>query len=485
MKMDHTKVPLYTALAEYAHTPLVHFDVPGHKKRFSPLEGNPFWETMVRYDANSTKDLDTLSNPAGPILQAEQLLADAYGADHAFMLVNGSTFGVQTMIMATLHSQEKILLPRNIHKSVINGIILSGASPVFIEPSINTEYGISNGLTCKEVENALDEHPDIRAVLLIHPTYFGMVSDIERIIRLCHDRKALVLVDEAHGAHFPFHEAFPVPSARAGADLVTSSLHKTGGSLTQSSVLLANEGRIDMARVRTTINLMQTTSASYLLMASLDLARRRLVTQGQSIFESILESIDMLKTEINQTPGLSVITESYVNGTSVYGIDRTKLVIRVNDLGLTGFQVYDLLAKEYGIQVELAETYVILAVAGIGDTRETISCLGEALKDIGKRFHGTKPPFRFHIQDISKKPVTVVSPRNAFYSPKKTMDIRNSVGEISGESIMIYPPGIPLIIPGERISREVLEHYLFYRQQQCLIMNTSGTDEILVLGEER
>ncbi|MFO7637241.1 MAG: aminotransferase class V-fold PLP-dependent enzyme [Clostridia bacterium] len=482
--MKKSRTPLYTALKEYTEKPVVHFDVPGHKKVFSLIEGDAFWDAVVRYDANSTKDLDNLSSPYGVIMEAEDLIASAYKADKAYMLVNGSTFGVQAMIMSVLNPLDKILLPRNIHKSVINGIILSGALPVFIEPFIDHEYGISNGLTYDSVKKALKENPDIKALLMIHPTYFGIVSDLASIIKLCHRNKVLVLVDEAHGAHFPFHDRFPFNASALGADLVTASVHKTCGSLTQSSILLANDKNVDLSRVRTTINLMQTTSASYLLMASLDLARQKLVSEGESRFGEILNALDEARMVLNSTSGLSVITKDYLNGSSVYDIDETKLVVRVNGLGLTGFEVYDILLEKYLIQVELAETYVVLAVVGIGDTRDSIFKLVEALQDISRKYFGKKPPLSFSIGDFFKKPSTVVSPRDAFYSPKKMMDIEHSIGEISGESIMIYPPGIPLIIPGERISREVVDHYRFYKDQSCIIMNTSGTDDILVLGEE-
>jgi arginine/lysine/ornithine decarboxylase len=234
--------------------------------------GEYFGEKILGLDANSTKALDNLSNPDGVIKEAEALLADSYWADHAFMLVNGSTFGVQAMIMSVCSPKDKILMPRNVHKSAVNAVILSGAIPVFIDPEINTEYGIANGVSYDQVKKAVQDNPDAKAIFLINPTYFGVVSDLRAIIRLCRRRGLLVLVDEAHGAHFPFHNDFPENATALGADMATVSLHKTGGSFTQSSALLMNERNLDVSTVRTVINLMQTTSASYLLMASIDLA---------------------------------------------------------------------------------------------------------------------------------------------------------------------------------------------------------------------
>jgi arginine/lysine/ornithine decarboxylase len=346
---------------------------------------------------------------------------------------------------------------------------MSGAIPVFIQPEVDMEFGIANSLSFQNIKDALKEHPDAKAVFIINPTYFGATPDLKSIIRYCHRHKVAVLVDEAHGSHLPFHHDLPDSAMNSGADMSTVSLHKTGGSLTQSSALLLNEGLIKKYQVNTIINIMQTTSASYLLMSSLDLARRNLALNGQQIFTKLLISIDHAKKEIAKIPGLSVLTREYINGAGIYDYDETKLVIRVNDLGLTGFEVYDILLNEYLVQTELAETYVVLAVVSIGDDDSTISKLVEALRDISRRFYGKKEKFTVRMSDFFEKPRTVIAPRDAFYSPKKIMPIDQSEGEICGESIMIYPPGIPLIIPGEKITAKVIEHYKFYLNQHCVV----------------
>lgn len=484
MKNKHLRAPLYEALEQYTHEDLVHFDVPGHKKRMHTGLGEYFGEKILGLDANSTKALDNLSNPDGVIKEAEALLADSYWADHAFMLVNGSTFGVQAMIMSVCSPKDKILMPRNVHKSAVNAVILSGAIPVFIDPEINTEYGIANGVSYDQVKKAVQDNPDAKAIFLINPTYFGVVSDLRAIIRLCRRRGLLVLVDEAHGAHFPFHNDFPENATALGADMATVSLHKTGGSFTQSSALLMNERNLDVSTVRTVINLMQTTSASYLLMASIDLARRNLEINGSKIYDALLPVIEQSKQVLNKTPGLSVLTRDDINGQGFYDYDETKIVIKVNELGLTGFEVYDILKEEYGIQVELAESYVVLAIAGIGDDAGTIARLVEALQDIAGKHFGKKPCFELEQMDAFEKPMAVVSPRDAFYSPKRLININESVGEICAESIMIYPPGIPLAVPGEKITQGIIDHFNFYRQQHCVIMhNSDDPDMIQVLGE--
>lgn len=485
LKNKHARAPLYEALERYSKTDIVHFDVPGHKKRLGAGLGEYFGERIIRLDANSTKELDMLSNPGGVIWEAEELLADAYCADYAFMLVNGSTFGIQTMIMSACGPKDKILMPRNVHKSAVNAVILSGAVPVFIEPEINTEYGIANGISYEQVKKAIKDNPDTKALLLINPTYFGVVSDIRLIIKLCHRHQIIVLVDEAHGAHFPFHPEFPDNASALGADMATVSLHKTGGSLTQSSVLLLNEKLIDYSQVRTTINLMQTTSASYLLMASLDLARRNLCLYGKSRYDSIFAAVENAKKQLMATPGLEILTRDDINGQGFYDYDETKIVVKVNELGLTGFQVYDMLKTEYNIQLELAESYIILAVVGIGDDESTLQYLVKALQDIASRYVGTREPFRLKQAEQFEKPMTVVSPREAFFSPKRVVSLDDAVGEICAESIMIYPPGIPLAIPGEKLTQGIIDHYRFYREQNCVVMtNADDPDQIHVLGED-
>ncbi|MDP2892247.1 MAG: aminotransferase class I/II-fold pyridoxal phosphate-dependent enzyme [Bacillota bacterium] len=467
--MDET--PLYTALKEYAAEDIAHFDVPGHKKRL-PLDGSdPFWSEIVKYDANSTKELDMLSNPGGIIAKAEKLMAQAYGADEAYMLVNGSTFGVQAMILAACGPKEKIILPRNIHKSAINGVILSGSIPIFIEPEIDYDYGIANGLTVESVKKVLAEHNDAKALFIVHPTYYGAVSDMSSIIKLCHAHKVAVLVDEAHGAHFPFYPDFPKGAMALGADMSAVSLHKTGGSLTQSSVLLFNRGLYQSHQVRTAINLMQTTSASYLLLASLDLARKNLAVQGRQRFTALMKYIEEAKREINSIPGMSVLDRSCINGAGIYDYDETKFVIKVNALGLSGFEAYDMLKNEYNVQAELAETYVVLAIAAVGDDKKTLDRLVDALRGISKRFWGKKPAFIVPVADFFEKPKAVIPPREAYFSPAKVLPLSEAVGEISSESIMIYPPGIPLIVPGERITEKVVAHYEFYKTQHCVLMS--------------
>ena len=471
--MNHTKTPLFSTVLEYAKADITCFDVPGHKRGNYSGELKEIWGDMtLKMDINASKIVDNLSHPTGVILEAEELIADAFDADNAYMLVNGSTSGIQYMLMSALKEGDKVLLPRNVHKSAINALILSGTKPIFIEPEIDNEYGIVNGITLKAVKHALDLNNDIKALFVINPTYFGSVSNLKEMIDLAHSMNIAVLVDQAHGTHFSFHPALPVNATKLGADLVTVSMHKTGGSLTQSSLLLHNEGLISKNKVRSTINLLQTTSASYLLMCSIDVARKKLVLEGKARLSELLKLTLAAKEEINKIPGLKcIIGKDYINGQGVYHYDDLKIVVKVNDLGVSGFYIYDLLAREYAIQVELAEPRVILAIVSFGDNAETISKLVLALKDISQRFYHTLPPENRDLSSSLKNPKMLMTPRDAYYHPKKLMHIEETSGLICGESLMIYPPGIPIVIPGEMITDDMIKHYLYLKSEGTVILN--------------
>ncbi len=480
--MKHNVTPLYSALDQYAKAGTYHFDVPGHKKRIAL--GGVFDRRMMRFDANSTRGLDLLSNPSGVIAEAEALIADAYSADAAFMLVNGSTCGVQAMILTACGPRDKILMPRNVHKSAIGGVIMTGCTPVFIEPEIDHEFGIVNGMSYASVLKAIQENPDAKALFVVNPTYFGAVSDLRSIIRLCHRKRIAVLVDEAHGAHFPFHPDFPDEAMALGADMSTVSMHKTVGSLTQSSVLLLNERHFCRADVRSAINLMQTTSASYLLMSSMDVARKKLVLEGKALYTNLLALVDDAKARIYKIPGLDVLNRDDVNGAGMYDYDETKIVVRMNELGMTGFEAYDILKNEYNIQMELAEAYVVLAVVGVGDDEETLNRLVDALEDMSRRFYGKREPLTVQMAGFFDKPKAVINPRDAWYAPKRVVKLTESIGEVSGDSLMIYPPGIPLVIPGERITEAIVDHYRFYLKNHCKVLTDEDEEgAITILGE--
>ena len=489
MHYTHQKrTPLLTALEKAADSTNLRFDVPGHKKGALPTR---FSESLAQrglaLDQNSMPELDLLDHPRGVIRDAESLLANLYGADEGFFLVNGSTFGVQAMIMAACPPGAKILLPRNVHKSAINALILTGAVPVFLAPETDARWGISHGLTLETVKEAVSEHPDAAALLVVNPTYYGAASDLAAIVAYCHRRQIAVLVDEAHGAHLHFHDDLPKSAMQCGADLCTMSLHKTCGSLTQSSALLVNEGLVDHQTVRGAINLTQTTSASYLLMASLDATRALLATEGRERLSVLLPRVAAARARIAALPGLEVLSSADVGRPGIFAYDGTKIAVKVNGLGISGYEAYRHMRERLGIQLELAEPHTVLAVCSFADDERTLAALADAFASLSREFHGTRPPLEAWTPDAEgggiPRPRLVVPPRDAFYAPSRIVPVSEAEGEISGESLMAYPPGIPLVIPGERITREVIRQYEFILESKGMIINEQDNPRLVrILG---
>ncbi|WFD10177.1 aminotransferase class I/II-fold pyridoxal phosphate-dependent enzyme [Tepidibacter hydrothermalis] len=482
MIKNQNATPLFDALKEYQQRNVIPFDVPGHKHgKGLPELSNYIGEKVLQVDVNSMKCLDNISNPVGVIKESQELMAKAYCADHAFFLVNGTSSGVQAMIMSVCSPGDKIIIPRNAHKSAINGLILSGGIPVYVQPQTNDELGIAMGVSVESIEEAIEENPDVKAVFIINPTYYGATSNLKRIIEISHEKNIAVIVDEAHGAHFRFHEELPVAAMELGADMSAVSIHKTGGSLTQSSALLLNDGIIDKNRVKTILNLTQTTSASYLLMSSLDVARKMLATQGEEVFTRVLEISRKARDEINEIEGLYAFGNELIGQDGVYNFDETKLGVCVKGIGMTGFEVYDVLRDEYNIQVELGDVYNILAIISVGDDSFSLDKLVDALKEISFKHGKGRVDFD---KVVLHNPQIVVSPRDAFYARKKIIKLEDSEGEVSGESIMAYPPGIPIITPGERISSEIIEYIKFIKNQHGMMTDTEDpyVENIKVLG---
>lgn len=484
MKKDHNLTPFYTKLKEYALSDVVSHDVPGHKlghisNDLMDFAGNKLYQL----DANAPRGLDNLNRPSGVILEASELMADAFGAEKAYFLTGGTTMGILSMIMSACRAKEKIILPRNVHKSAINALILSGAVPIFVKPYIDQELGIANHMDYEEVKKAIEENPDAMGVLVINPTYFGVTSDLEKIVNLAHEYDMKVMVDEAHGSHFPFLDALPIGSMEAGADLASCSLHKTVGSLTQSSILIAQGPRVDHVRLRSTINMIQSTSPSGLLLASLDVARKSMVFQGPEKLPKLIEMAEKTREQINEIPGLKALGKSYFLSRNAYNYDETKIIVKVSELGLTGFDVYKELFDEYHIQLELAETHLILAVLSIGTTQKDLDALVIALRKMSETY------MPMELEAITPKikysyPEAYTRPREAYHAPKKYVPINQAVDEIAAESIMIYPPGIPIVIPGEVISQDILDDLDFYQRSGSVILSDTESGYIKVIDKE-
>ena len=462
--------PLYEALERIRRMRIVPFDVPGHKRgRGNPELMSLLGERCVSLDVNSMKPLDNLCQPSSVILDAENLAAEAFGAARCFFMVGGTTSAVQSMILSVCKEGDKIIVPRNVHKSVINSLVLCGAIPVYVNPETDKRLGISLGMIPSEVEKAVEANPDAVAVLVNNPTYYGICSDICEIVRIAHSHGMKALADEAHGTHFYFNDALPVSAMEAGADMSAVSMHKSGGSLTQSSLLLLGPN-VDADYVRQIINLTQTTSASYLLMSSLDISRRNLALHGKESFAKVMEMAQYARDEINELGDYYAYGKELVNGTSIYDYDVTKLSVYTRDLGLAGIEVYDILRDEYDIQIEFGDIGNILAYISIGDRIQDIERLVGALEDIRRLYKRDKTGM---LADEYIIPEVVVAPKAAFYAPKETLPIAQTEGRICGEFVMCYPPGIPILAPGERITRDILEYIEYAKRKGCSMQGTA------------
>ena len=458
--------PVARALEEQRVNRLAHFDVPGHKGgRMNPELNAYFGVKLMSLDVNSMKPLDNLAHPVSVIKDAQSLAARAFGADNAFFIVNGTTAAVQTMIFASVQAGQKIILPRNVHRSAINALVVNGAIPVYVNPRVNPDLGIPLGMALADVEAAIAANPDAKAVLVNNPTYYGICSDLRAIVALAHAHNMLVLVDEAHGTHFYFSEKLPISAMAAGADMAACSIHKTGGSLTQSSILLTRRP-VDPDYIRQVINLTQTTSASYLLIASLDIARKNLHFNGKAMYEKTIAMADYARSEINDLGGYYAFGSELVNNDSVCAFDTTKLSIHTRNIGLAGIEVYDRLRDDYGIQIEFGDVGNILCILSSGDRPLDIERLISALAEI-KRLHAKSPAGLFDHEYV--EPKVEMSPQAAFYAPKRSVSITRSEGLVSGEFVMCYPPGIPILAPGERITREVLDYVLYAKSKGCFM----------------
>ena len=415
---EQTKAPLYEALENFRKKRIVPFDVPGHKRgRGNPELVQLLGEKCVGLDVNSQKPLDDLCHPASVIREAEDLAASAFGAAHSFFMVGGTTSSVQNMIFSVCKEGDKIIMPRNVHKSAINALILCGAIPVYVNPEVDKKLGISLGMEPKKLLEAVENNPDAVAVLVNNPTYYGICSDLKSIVEIAHGHGMKVLVDEAHGTHFSFSEKLPLSGMAAGADMSAVSMHKSGGSLTQSSILLLN-GSMNADYVRQIVNLTQTTSASYLLMASLDVSRRNLALNGKTSFEKVIDMSDYARKEINNIGGYYAYGRELINGTSVYDFDVTKLSVYTRDIGLAGIEVYDILRDEYDIQIEFGDISNILAYISIGDRKQDIERLVGALDDTRRLFKRDKAGM---LSAEYVNPKVAVPPRKAFYSDKVSL----------------------------------------------------------------
>ena len=464
--LSQTSAPIQEALERMKRARLVPFDVPGHKRgRGNPELAAFLGSACLDVDVNSMKMLDNLCHPVSVIRDAERLAAEAFRAAHAFFMVSGTTGSVQAMVLSAVGRGDKIIMPRNVHRSAINALILCGAIPIYVNPGIDDILGIALGMRVEDVAAAIARHPDAKAVFVNNPTYYGICSDLRAITELAHAHGMKVLVDEAHGTHLYFSERLPVTAMDAGADMAAISMHKSGGSLTQSSLLLCSDS-MPLGYVHQIINITQTTSASYLLLASLDISRRNLALRGREVIDKIIDLVAYARDEINAIGDYYAYGRELIDGAAVFDFDTTKLSIFTRPTGLAGIEVYDILRDDYDIQTEFGDIANLLAYVSVGDRSKDIERLVAALAEI-RRNYRKDPSKTLKMEYID--PVVVCGPQDAFYAEKESLPIAKSCGRICSEFVMCYPPGIPILAPGEQITEEILTYIRYAKKKGCQI----------------
>ena len=462
---EQLRTPLFDAMVALAESRKVSFHTPGHKSgkgistRFRKFVG----PKIFSIDLTTLDEVDSLQKPRGVIKEAQELAAKAYGADRSFFLVNGTTGGNHAMIVTSCKPGDKILVARNAHKSVLAGIILCGAKPVFFAPAYDENLNILMNVTYEETKTAIDQHPDAKALFLTTPNYYGIAADIERIIPYAHEHGMVVLVDEAHGPHLKFHPTLPISALDAGADICVQSTHKIIGGMTQASMLHAKGSRTNFRTLTNVLKFVQTTSPSYILMASLDLARMQMATEGYKLLEKAIRLAEEARLRINKIPGLTCFSKAIIKDSmflKMGDLDVTKLTITVKELGLSGYQVSQILNSSYNIQVEMADPFHILVIVSIGDRRDDLNRLVEALKEIAKNHspHGTisSPLERVGFPVFRNQ--AIATPQEAFFTEHHYLELQQAVNLVSSEIVTVYPPGIPMLVPGEVITQEIVDY---------------------------
>ncbi len=511
--LSQAQTPLLTALLKIADEPHAAFYTPGHKRGVGISQQllDAFGKGVFSADLPELTELDNLFAPHGAIAQAQQLAAEAFGAARTWFLVNGSTCGVEAAILATCGTGDKIILPRNVHSSAIAGLILSGAIPIFINPEYDPVLDIVHSISSNDVAQALALHSNAKAVLMVYPTYNGVCGDVEAIAHLAHSYNIPLIVDEAHGAHFAFHPELPITALAAGADICVQSIHKTLGAMTQTSMLHVQGSLVDSYRITKALQLVQSTSPSYILMATLDAARSQMALHGKELISHTLQLADDARKRLNEIPGLSVLQippSSPLNkggtelsnsppsqgglGGSTSGfinLDRTRLTVTVSGLGLTGFEADEILETQLGVRCELASLQNVTFIISLGNTEEDIDKLVHGFSILARKYSITslaKPLFDIKEASVSFFEVgntLVMSPREAFFAATETLPfektgdtpIDGSQGHcICAEIICPYPPGIPILMPGEIITQRALNYLQEIQAMGGLI--TGSTD---------
>lgn len=450
------KSPLFDYLKEYSTLNKIQFHIPGHKagtamdQDFVDFMG----PNLFKVDLINIEPLDDLHLPKTIIKEAQDQTAKAYLADKCFYSVQGTSTAIMSMIMSVVGPGDKIIVPRNVHKSILTGIIFAGANPVYVYPQIDERYAISHGLKLEDIKKTVHENPDAKAILLINPTYYGYCTNIEGVVEFAHSKGIPVLVDEAHGAHLPFSDRLPISSMQSGADLAATSIHKLGGALTGGSILNYKSTLVDETRVAQLLSMFMTTSTSYPIMASIDVATKNLLNQGEQYWDKCIDTANYLRNELNKIEGINVAGKELLNGDDLFNFDETKVLVNFKDLNLVGHDCEIFLREKYNIEVELSDINNILLFISPAEDIATMDLVVKAIKEFI-----TLPASERNLNNLAFNfGEQIMTPRDAFYATTKHVPIDEAVGKVAGETIMVYPPGIPVIGIGEEITLENIEY---------------------------
>jgi arginine/lysine/ornithine decarboxylase len=463
--LNQSQSPLIDALKSCIsknHTP---FYTPGHKggAGVSPTLTDLLGKDVFRADLTELSELDNLFAPESAILAAQELAAMAFGAQRTWFLVNGSSCGIIAAIMTVCEPNQHILLPRNIHSSVISGLIIAGAIPIFINPQYDQDVDITCSITPKDLQIALAQNPQAKAVLVVYPTYNGVCGNLKAICQVTHEYNIPLIVDEAHGAHLNFHNRLPISALTAGADLTIQSIHKTLGSMTQTSMLHIQGNRINIDRLNQALQLVQSTSPSFILLASLDAARQQMAIDGQKLMQKTLDLANIARNKIREVPGLSVLELPKIRQPGFFDLDKTRLTVNVKELDITGFIAEDFLI-EMGIVPEFSSFENVTFIISLGNNESDINALVKVFKKINdiprSRKYGTRTSHIISKIIFNYQPDNrlCISPREAFFATSEILPLEKTVDRICAENICPYPPGIPILMPGERITKSALDY---------------------------
>jgi len=468
-RLSQKRTPYFDVLHDYVTSGTAPFHTPGHKQGngMHPRLRDFIGDNVLAIDLTQVGNLDDLNQPEGPIKEAQTLAALAYGADFSYFLVNGSTAGNQAMFMTAVRPGETVLLPRNSHKSATSALIMSGARPVYMRPEVDDEHHVDHCVTPQTVAAALHDHPDAKAVMITTPTYYGSTADLAAIEAIVHAAGKLLLVDEAWGPHLHFHPELPPSATSIGADATVNSTHKLLAAMSQASMLHTNGTRIDQGRLRSTLRIFQSTSPQLVLLASLDVARMQMATQGERLLSGALALARDARQRLNEIPGVYCMGTDQIGKPGIAGYDETRIVITVKGLGYTGYEADQILRNRYNVQIELADLFNVVALITIGDSQDKIDKLVNAVTELAREdrpidiYSPTGILERRLAQGTYKMPPIpelVITPREAFLSEHVEVPFRKSAGRICAEVVTPYPPGIPLLCPGERITENLIEY---------------------------